>query len=288
MADESALQDTNQPADTSMLTTRARSSLIERGRRDFIILRERSKTEVTANLQLSEPSKTSEKRWSRMTPAEMRQVICETEKSIPTLQMEDGKSNDDLASEALFARGETFFSADGVPQDYAEAFVWFRKAAERDNVKAKVRLGLMYDMGWGVPQDNAASFGWYQSAAEQGNAVGQFWLGSCYRNGIGVLRDVAQATIWELRAAEQGYSAAQDWLGSVYIRGLGVPRDPKEAYFWSFLAYELYTAKNGSVLAESAARKRDKAASFLTGAVLEQTQVRAKKWLEDHKASPGG
>jgi TPR repeat protein len=228
MADELALQRIDQPAETSMLTTRAHSNLIERGRRDFL----------------------------------------------------------NLASEALFARGETFLSADGVPQDYAEAIVWFRRAAERYNVKAMVRLGLMHYMGWGAPQDDAASFGWYQKAAEAGCAVGQFWLGYCYRNGIGTKRDDAQAIIWDLRSAEQGYAKAQSWLGSVYLgygERFGVPRDPQESYFWSYLAHELYTAENRSVLAKSATQKRDKAAFSLTDAALAQTQDRAKQWLAAHR-----
>jgi TPR repeat protein len=148
-------------------------------------------------------------------------------------------------------------------------------------------LGLMYYMGWGVPQDEAASFGWYQKAAESGYARGQFELGFCYRNGIGTKKDDAQAIIWDLRSAEQGYARAQSWLGSVYLgygERFGVSRDPQESYFWSYLAHELYTAKNESVLAESAAEKRDKAASFLTDAALTQTQDRAKKWLEEHNA----
>jgi TPR repeat protein len=178
--------------------------------------------------------------------------------------------------------------ADGAPLDYAEAIVWFRRAADRCNAEAMVRLGLMHYMGWGVPQDDAASFGWYQKAAAAGCAVGQFWLGYSYRNGIGTTRDDAQAIIWDLRSAEQGYAKAQSWLGSVYLgygERFGVSSDPQESYFWSYLAHESYAAENRSVLAESAAHKRDKAASSLTEAALTYTQDRARKWLEARRIS---
>lgn len=263
MGDESALQRTNHPAGTSALTTSARSSLIERGLRDLLILREQGKSET---------------HWPKLTPAQMEHVIHEAEKYI--------QRGDNLTSEELCARGVAFFSADGVPQDYAEAIVWFRRAAERYNVRAILCLGLMYYMGWGVPQDEAASFGWYQKAAEAGSARGQLELGFCYRNGIGTKKDDAQAIIWDLRSAQQGYARAQSWLGSVYLgygERFGVPRDPQESYFWSYLAHELYTAEN-SVLAEIIARRRDKAASFLTDAALTQTQNRVRKWLEEHNA----
>ena len=278
MSDESALQRTNHRADTSALTTGASSSLIERGLRDILILREQWKTEVTAKLQPSEPSAESETPWTKMTPDQIEHVIHEAEKYI--------QRGDNLTSEELCARGVAFFRADGVPQDYAEAIVWFRRAAERYNVAAMANLGLMYYMGWGVPQDEAASFGWYQKAAKSGYARGQFELGFCYRNGIGTKKDDAQAIIWDLRSAEQGYARAQSWLGSVYLgygETFGVSRDPQESYFWSYLAHEFYTAEK-SVLAESTARRRDKAASFLTDAAMTQTKDRARRWLERHNA----
>ena len=56
----------------------------------------------------------------------------------------------------------------GVPENNAEAFKWFRKAAEQGHAKAQYNLGLMYDKGQGVPQDYAEAVKWYRLAAEQG------------------------------------------------------------------------------------------------------------------------
>jgi TPR repeat protein len=42
----------------------------------------------------------------------------------------------------------------GVPEDYAEAVKWHRKAAEQGLAEAQSHLGYMYAMGQGVPQNN--------------------------------------------------------------------------------------------------------------------------------------
>jgi TPR repeat protein len=41
----------------------------------------------------------------------------------------------------------------GVPQDYAQAAIWYRKAAEQGSAEAQFNLGLLYDNGLGVPLD---------------------------------------------------------------------------------------------------------------------------------------
>ena len=40
----------------------------------------------------------------------------------------------------------------GVPQDYAQALVWLRKAADQGNAAAQTNLGAMYGLGLGVPR----------------------------------------------------------------------------------------------------------------------------------------
>jgi hypothetical protein len=50
----------------------------------------------------------------------------------------------------MYANGQ------GVPQDYAQAIEWCRKAAEQDGAGAQLNLGWMYATGQGVPLDQAA------------------------------------------------------------------------------------------------------------------------------------
>jgi hypothetical protein len=55
----------------------------------------------------------------------------------------------------------------GIPQDYAEAAKWYRKAAEQGVAVAQHNLGFMYDKGEGVPQDYVQAHMWYNLAASR-------------------------------------------------------------------------------------------------------------------------
>jgi TPR repeat protein len=52
-----------------------------------------------------------------------------------------------------------------VPQDYAEAVRWYRKAAEQGLASAQFDLGLMYASGQGVPQDYVLAHMWLNLSA---------------------------------------------------------------------------------------------------------------------------
>jgi TPR repeat protein len=100
----------------------------------------------------------------------------------------------------------------GTPQDFAEALLWYRKAADSGNAKAQVGLGSLYYDGRGVPQDRAEAARWYRLAAEQGMARAEYDLGYMYYYGQGVAQDRAEANRWIRNAADQGDENA---LGSV-------------------------------------------------------------------------
>jgi TPR repeat protein len=59
----------------------------------------------------------------------------------------------------------------GVPQDYAAAVGWYRKAAEQGEAYAQYNLGVMYDNGRGVPQDYVHAHKWFNLAATSGNKI---------------------------------------------------------------------------------------------------------------------
>ena len=52
-----------------------------------------------------------------------------------------------------------------MPQDYAAAVSWYRKAADQGNAKAQFNLGLMYGNGQGVPQNYVQGHMWFNLAA---------------------------------------------------------------------------------------------------------------------------
>ncbi len=57
----------------------------------------------------------------------------------------------------------------GVPQNYALAAAWYRKASEQNLPLAQMNLGAMYLAGRGVPRDEAQATAWFQMAADQGD-----------------------------------------------------------------------------------------------------------------------
>jgi uncharacterized protein len=56
--------------------------------------------------------------------------------------------------------GFMFETGHGVPQNYSEAAMWYRRAAEQGNGAAQYSLGLLYDKGFGVPRDNLEAHKW--------------------------------------------------------------------------------------------------------------------------------
>jgi hypothetical protein len=170
-----------------------------------------------------------------------------------------------------------------VSQDDAQ-IASFRKAAEQGNVVAQYNLGALYEGGRGVPQDYAQATVWYRKAAEQGYDVAQYTLGIIYSQGRqGVPQDYTQAVVWYRKAAEQGYANAQFYLGIEYCGGLGVPENDAEGYFWIELAV---LGKMEGVDQQDVTKALNLAASPLSKSERSQVQKRARKWFEDNSAKP--
>src|SRR5258707_15092327 len=52
----------------------------------------------------------------------------------------------------------------GAPQNYTEAAMWYRRAAEQGDSLAQYSLGLLYDRGQGVPRDIVEASKWLNLA----------------------------------------------------------------------------------------------------------------------------
>ncbi len=140
--------------------------------------------------------------------------------------------------EAQFMMGAMYHEGQGVPQDYAVALKWYRKAAEQGLAEGQFRLGLMYHHGEGIEHDYAEAVKWYRKAAEQGLAKAQYNLGVMYHNGDGIEADYDEALKWCRKSEQQGLAEAQYSLGVAYYFGQGVPQDYTEAAKWFLKAAE--------------------------------------------------
>ena len=140
-------------------------------------------------------------------------------------------------AEAQNKVGEMYDNGEGVPQDFAGAVKWYRKAANQGHADAQYNLAMvcqggrriydaqhndisvMHYKGKGVPEhDMEEAVKWLRKAAEQGHAWAQCELGEIYCTGSGgVRRDYVEGEKWLRQAAEKGHAEAQNRLSWFFI-----------------------------------------------------------------------
>jgi hypothetical protein len=101
--------------------------------------------------------------------------------------------------------------------DYPQAMLWWRKAADQGDAEAQAAVGWLYFNGRGVPKDYSQAMLWFRKAADQGNAGAQNNIGVLYQNGWGTPKDNEQARYWFLLAAAQGEPNATKSLGQLAL-----------------------------------------------------------------------
>jgi hypothetical protein len=97
-----------------------------------------------------------------------------------------------LAEAASFRQGVSAFNR----QDYALASRIFIPMAEQGVPAAQSYLGFMFETGRGVPQNYTEAAMWYRRAAEQGDSRAQYSIGLLYDRGQGVPQDIVEASKW--------------------------------------------------------------------------------------------
>ena len=105
---------------------------------------------------------------------------------------------------AQFFAGRSCCLGAGVPEDYAEAAKWFRKAAEQGNADAQCELGFLCERGAGVPRDAAEAAKWYRLSAARGHGAALASLGALVFRGEGTTRDHVQGYAFLLSALATG------------------------------------------------------------------------------------
>ena len=99
-------------------------------------------------------------------------------------------------------------NGEGVPQDYAEAVRWYRRAAKQGNASAQNNLGLMYEGGNGVAQNFVQAHKWFNLAASRYPAAERDRRARSVRNRD---RMAARLTPAELAKAQR---LAREWRPS--------------------------------------------------------------------------
>ncbi len=151
-----------------------------------------------------------------------------------------------------------------------------RTRAAQGDPRAQFELGYLYYRGLRVPEDQAQAYAWFRKAADQGFVEAFNYVGGAYYFGQGVPKAGAEAVRWYRKAAEHGDTHTQSFLGKIYSDGFVVPQDLYQAYFWLTLAAsrgETNEWERGSDL-------RDVVAKQLTPEQIAQAEKEAAAWRQ--------
>lgn len=105
---------------------------------------------------------------------------------------------------------------------------WTRQA-NGGSIQAQYALGYSYLKGDGVTKNPAEAFKWFRMAAENGNPLSMMIVGGAYFKGEGVVKNFAESEKWLLKAGNLGQKDAAQMLFYFYRDGEAMPEVPKDA-----------------------------------------------------------
>lgn len=72
---------------------------------------------------------------------------------------------------AQYKLGYAYYLGHGLTQDFAQAAIWWQKAAEQGYPQAQNNLGVLYNAGKGVPQSYSEAYFWQNLSAARTNGT---------------------------------------------------------------------------------------------------------------------
>jgi len=174
---------------------------------------------------------------------------------------------------AQFELGWMHANGLGTATNYKEALKWYKKAAEKDYrevsrhklkecidresiLKAKLNLGLMYDIGKGVLKDFKEAVKWYKKAAKQSVAWEEEENIKWYETPTKFISNEDEESSRQIGGNLLGdYEIKVETLASIYLNlamkyfyGEGVLKDNKKASSWLLKAAEKYDTRSQYML----------------------------------------
>lgn len=115
--------------------------------------------------------------------------------------------------------------------EYKEArrFLKLWHKDEPNNTECIIQMAAYYANGLGVTKSYAQAFKYYKLAAEAGNEEGLYYVGLLLKDGNGCKRNVAEAVSYFRKAVQKKYPPAFYQLGFCYELGIGVEQNEAEA-----------------------------------------------------------
>lgn len=113
-----------------------------------------------------------------------------------------------------------------------DSFDNLKSQADKGNVIAQSKIGLLLAEGVGVPKDQKAAIDWFKKTADQGDGFSQTAVGYFYISGTGIKVDNNVGFDYLKKTAEQNYSFAGFLIAGMYFKGDGVSKSLSEASKW--------------------------------------------------------
>ena len=189
----------------------------------------------------------------------------QAEQAFPLYLKAANKNNID----AQYKVGLMYSQGDGITQSYLSASQWFRRAADNGDPRAQLNLGDYYINGIGLSEDVRQAVDWYEKSAQQGSPEAQSNLGDLLTiDRYGAAQNIPIGLQWYLRAAEQGNAHAQSRAGLILAGNFGVPANPIEAVRWL----------RASALQGYAPAQCQLGRLYHTGVGVAENQAEAERW----------
>ncbi len=150
-------------------------------------------------------------------------------------------------TEAQYELATQYYKGIGQIQSYSNAFVWYKRAAEKNHLASCYALGTMYEEGKGCTQNIRLAFSYYLQAAERGNELSQLKVAKMFDEGEGVIENKSRAYLWYRICAERGDAFSCRRVGDFYFEGDVIAKDLIEAKYWYEKAAEqkdIYAMQN--------------------------------------------
>jgi len=165
-------------------------------------------------------------------------------------------------------------------RQWREAIANLRPAAERGDARAMILLGNMYAQGFGVDRDDVEAFLLFRRAAEKDNVEGIRAVATFYQGGRGVSQNTRLAIEWFERGAKMGdQTCAFFYAVHLYQGSKGETFDFKpnhsESYKWFLIASEGTAFPNMAQVAGNMAKQVGEKLNPLERAAAERG---AKEW----------
>ena len=141
-------------------------------------------------------------------------------------------------NKAMYKLSWMYYFGLGKKADHAEAFKWYKKAAEAGNEKAENCLADMQERN--IDKEFGELFARCQKEAAEGCADAYYELGWSYYFGLGTEIDRQKALECLEKAAGKGVTAAARLLAAIYALGRGVNKDYIKALEWYHKAHNEY------------------------------------------------